>query len=42
MPGLYFAGEVVDVTGRIGGYNFLWAWVSGRLVGRAVARARAR
>jgi predicted Rossmann fold flavoprotein len=41
VPGLHFAGEVIDVTGRIGGYNFLWAWVSGRQVGRAVARARA-
>ena len=39
VPGLHFAGEVIDVTGRIGGYNFLWAWVSGRQVGRAVARA---
>jgi predicted Rossmann fold flavoprotein len=38
-PGLHFCGEVVDVTGRIGGFNFLWAWVSGRLAGRAVARA---
>ncbi len=35
-PGLYFAGEVLDVTGRIGGFNFLWAWVSGRKVGLAV------
>jgi predicted flavoprotein YhiN len=41
VPGLHFAGEVIDVTGRIGGYNFLWAWVSGRQVGRAVARAYA-
>jgi predicted Rossmann fold flavoprotein len=41
VPGLYFAGEVVDVTGRIGGFNFLWAWVSGRKVGLAVA-ARAQ
>ena len=40
-PGLHFAGEVIDVTGRIGGYNFLWAWTSGRLVGHAVARAHA-
>jgi len=36
-PGLYFAGEILDVTGRIGGYNFLWAWVTGRRVGLAVA-----
>ena len=28
MPGLYFIGEVVDVTGHLGGYNFQWAWAS--------------
>jgi predicted Rossmann fold flavoprotein len=39
VPGLSFAGEVVDVTGRIGGFNFLWAWVSGRRAGEAAARA---
>lgn len=39
VPGLHFAGEIVDVSGRIGGYNFLWAWVSGRKVGDAVAAA---
>jgi predicted Rossmann fold flavoprotein len=39
VPGLHFAGEVVDVTGRIGGFNFLWAWVSGRRAGEAAARA---
>jgi predicted flavoprotein YhiN len=27
-PGLYFIGEVVDVTGWLGGYNFQWAWAS--------------
>jgi predicted Rossmann fold flavoprotein len=37
VPGLFLAGEIVDVTGRIGGFNFLWAWVSGRKVGLAVA-----
>ena len=37
VPGLYFAGEIVDVCGRIGGFNFLWAWVSGRKVGDAQA-----
>lgn len=37
VPGLYFCGEVLDVTGRIGGFNFLWAWVSGRKVGQALA-----
>lgn len=39
VPGLYFAGEIVDVCGRIGGFNFLWAWVSGHKVGLAVAGA---
>lgn len=33
MPGLYFIGEVVDVTGWLGGYNFQWAWASGRAAG---------
>jgi predicted Rossmann fold flavoprotein len=37
IPGLFFAGEMLDVTGRLGGYNFLWAWVSGKLVGQAVS-----
>jgi predicted Rossmann fold flavoprotein len=32
-PGLYFAGEVVDVTGEVGGYNLQWAWASGRAAG---------
>lgn len=35
VPGLYFAGEMIDVDGRIGGYNFLWAFVSGRRAGKA-------
>jgi len=35
-PGLYFIGEVVDVTGWLGGYNFQWAWASGYAAGRAV------
>jgi predicted Rossmann fold flavoprotein len=35
-PGLYFIGEVVDVTGQLGGYNFQWAWASGVAAGRAV------
>lgn len=39
VPGLYFCGEVLDVTGRIGGYNFLWAWISGRMAGRSAASA---
>lgn len=41
VPGLYFCGEVLDVTGRIGGFNFLWAWVSGRRVGQSLASATA-
>lgn len=35
-PGLYFIGEVVDVTGQLGGYNFQWAWASGHAAGMAV------
>jgi hypothetical protein len=33
VPGLYFIGEVVDVTGWLGGYNFQWAWASGHAAG---------
>jgi predicted Rossmann fold flavoprotein len=36
VPGLYFIGEVVDVTGQLGGFNFQWAWASGVAAGRAV------
>lgn len=36
VPGLYFIGEVVDVTGQLGGYNFQWAWASGHAAGQAV------
>jgi predicted Rossmann fold flavoprotein len=36
MPGLFFVGEVVDVTGHLGGFNFQWAWASGAAAGRAV------
>ena len=35
VPGLYFIGEVVDVTGHLGGFNFQWAWASGAAAGRA-------
>jgi predicted Rossmann fold flavoprotein len=35
-PGLYFIGEVVDVTGHLGGFNFQWAWASGFCAGQAV------
>jgi len=36
VPGLFFIGEVVDVTGHLGGFNFQWAWASGTAAGRAV------
>lgn len=36
IPGLYFIGEVVDVTGHLGGYNFQWAWASGHAAGQHV------
>jgi hypothetical protein len=35
-PGLFFIGEVVDVTGHLGGFNFQWAWASGAAAGRAL------
>lgn len=35
VPGLFFIGEVVDVTGWLGGYNFQWAWASGFCAGRS-------
>jgi predicted Rossmann fold flavoprotein len=35
--GLHFAGEMLDATGRLGGFNFLWAWVTGRTAGRSAA-----
>lgn len=38
MPGLFFAGEICDVDGWLGGYNFQWAWSSGTVAGRAAAR----
>jgi predicted flavoprotein YhiN len=36
VPGLYFIGEVVDVTGQLGGFNFQWAWASGFVAGQCV------
>jgi predicted Rossmann fold flavoprotein len=36
VPGLYFIGEAVDVTGWLGGYNFQWAWASGVAAGKAI------
>lgn len=38
-PGLHFAGEVLDIDGRIGGFNFQWAWASGFVAGSAAAAA---
>lgn len=38
-PGLYLAGEILDCDGRIGGFNFQWAWATGYLAGGAAARA---
>jgi predicted Rossmann fold flavoprotein len=37
-PGLYLAGEILDVDGRLGGFNFQWAWASGRAAARGLAR----
>ncbi|WP_134681385.1 NAD(P)/FAD-dependent oxidoreductase [Paracoccus ravus] len=39
IPGLYFIGEVVDVTGWLGGYNFQWAWASGHAAAKSIAAA---
>lgn len=39
VPGLYFIGEVVDVTGHLGGFNFQWAWASGQAAGQAAGAA---
>jgi predicted Rossmann fold flavoprotein len=36
VPGLHFIGEVVDVTGHLGGFNFQWAWASGAAAGRSL------
>jgi predicted flavoprotein YhiN len=36
QPNLYFIGEVLDVTGWLGGYNFQWAWASGFVAGEVV------
>ncbi|HWY43023.1 MAG TPA: NAD(P)/FAD-dependent oxidoreductase [Candidatus Sulfotelmatobacter sp.] len=38
VPGLFFIGEVVDVTGHLGGFNFQWAWASGAAAGRAISQ----
>jgi predicted flavoprotein YhiN len=39
VPGLHFIGEVVDVTGHLGGFNFQWAWASGHAAGQALGAA---
>lgn len=39
VPGLYFAGELLDVDGRCGGYNLQWAWTSGYLAGNAASKS---
>ena len=41
IPGLYFAGEVLDVDGLCGGYNLQWAWSSGHVAGKEAAHAKA-
>ena len=35
--GLYLVGEILDVDGRLGGFNFQWAWATGKVAGRALA-----
>ncbi|MDX2176777.1 MAG: aminoacetone oxidase family FAD-binding enzyme [Candidatus Sumerlaeia bacterium] len=39
LPGLHLCGEMIDVDGRLGGFNFQWAWASGYLAGRAAVKA---
>ena len=39
MPGLFFCGEIVDITGLLGGYNIHWAFASGAMVAKALRRA---
>ena len=41
-PGLHFTGEILDVDGRIGGFNFQWAWATARVAAMAIARAERR
>jgi predicted Rossmann fold flavoprotein len=38
-PGLFLVGEILDVDGRLGGFNFQWAWSSGWVAGQAIAKA---
>jgi predicted Rossmann fold flavoprotein len=39
VPGLYLVGEILDCDGRIGGFNFQWAWATGYIAGRGAAKA---
>jgi predicted flavoprotein YhiN len=39
QPGLFLCGEILDCIGRIGGHNFLWAWVTAKLAGTQAAHA---
>ena len=38
VPGLYLVGEMLDCEGRIGGFNFQWAWATGHVAGRACSK----
>jgi predicted flavoprotein YhiN len=40
-PGLFLAGEILDVDGRLGGFNFQWAWASAWVAGQGIARVLA-
>jgi predicted flavoprotein YhiN len=42
VPGLHFVGKILDVDGRLGGYNFQWAWSTGWVAGRAAAASSRR
>jgi len=42
VPGLFFVGEVVDVTGQLGGYNFQWAWSSAFAAAAALSKEEGR
>ena len=42
VAGLYFAGEILDIDGRIGGFNFQWAWSTGTIAGRGIVRSLAK
>ena len=39
VPGLYLCGEILDVEGRLGGFNFQWSWSSGTVAGRAAGQS---